>query len=227
MAAYQQWRINFTANNGGTNLRVVEFQFRETAGVSQTFSGGTASAGEEASATYSAAKAADNDTATEWRSVGDDSWWAYDYGAGVTKDIVEVTIRIPASGETYAPRDFTLEYNTGGSTWVAAATATLVEGWTSGQTKTFTLPFSPDVVLSQAPVEFIRNKTDPSVVLSQAPTEVMRNITNLIAFLSHAPVEINRNKTDPTLIMAQAVVEIIRQNVPITSTVQPFIWIMA
>jgi hypothetical protein len=65
------------------------------------------------------------------------------------------------------------------------------------------------------------------VVLSQAPAEVMRNITNPIAFLSHAPVEINRNKTDPTLIMAQAVVEIIRQNVPITSTVQPFIWIMA
>ena len=176
MAAHRYWRVNITDVQGWatTQIGVVEFQFRETAGVSQTFSGGTAST----NGGGTASNASDNNTSTTWTTTAGTTaaWWKYDYGSGVTKDIVELTIRCGTNLQDRAPRDFTLEWSDDNSAWTVAETMSGVNDWTSAQTKTFTLPLSPlPVKVSQVVLESALD--GDSVSVSQVVPEVVLSST--------------------------------------------------
>jgi hypothetical protein len=176
VAAHRYWRLNVTANGGAPLLTIHEIQFREVAGTPQLFSGGTASASSQNSATFAASKAADNSATTYWATANGSNtgWWKYDYGAGNDKDIVEITVYTSTDAffNPYAPTVFTLEYSDDNSSWTAAASIAGIT-WSAGETKVFTLPLTPEVRVSQIVPEALRGGARP-VALSQAVLEILR-----------------------------------------------------
>lgn len=134
-----KWRLNITANCGDSYYLVVyEIEFREVIGGADQCAGGTATASAQYSATYSAAKAFDNDLSTSWvpplyTTTG---WIQYEFAA--PKEIAEYTI-MPSASAAASPRDWTLEY-WDGSAWVVVDTRAGVTAWTGGVASVFTIP---------------------------------------------------------------------------------------
>lgn len=245
MAAHRYWRVNVSSCDGARGeekLQVVEFQFRETAGVSQTFSGGTSSASSEFSASFNAAKASDDNATTRWSCAASvaSAWWKYDYGSGVTKDIVEVTIRIPTTSDDaaalrQAPRNFTLEWSDDDSAWTVAATMTEVSPWTSGETKTFTLPLSPlPVKVSQVVVESALDGDSISVSQLVAEAALSGQTVNVSQIVMESVLGTQHAKVSQVVMesvlgkqfakVSQVVLEVIYEYVE--DTRQPVIWVM-
>lgn len=141
MAVHRYWRL-FFAGTAGAAYAFAEVQFRTTPGTPLLFSGGTASAAETFSG-FPASNAADNNTTTLWS--GNDAalnqWWAYDYGAGNTRDIREVTITARNDANfSQAPSLFQLQFSDDNSTWTNAQPSPFSATWASaGQTQTFTV----------------------------------------------------------------------------------------
>lgn len=95
-AAHRYWRIRpFKAFNGGTSgFGIAEVEMKETVGGSDATGSGTASARTTFSGT-SAANAFDNSSSTIYShntTAFESDWLQYDFGSGVTKTIVEVTL---------------------------------------------------------------------------------------------------------------------------------------
>ena len=80
--------------------------------------------------------------------VGFRQWWAYDYGAGNAKAIVEVTIQARNdSSYNQAPEVFALQWSDDNSNWTTAAS--FATTWSSpGQIQTFDVatPHSPQAL---------------------------------------------------------------------------------
>jgi hypothetical protein len=94
--AHRYWRIRpFLAFNGGTNgFGIAEVEMKETVGGTDATGSGTASARTTFSGT-SAANAFDNSSSTIYShnaTAFESDWLQYDFGTGVTKSIVEVTL---------------------------------------------------------------------------------------------------------------------------------------
>jgi uncharacterized protein (TIGR02217 family) len=177
---HRYWRLFFQAT-GGNAYGIAEAQFRTTAGTPLLFSGGTATASSTFGSipgTNDPSKVADNNPATVWSTNfanGYGEWWAYDYGVGVTIQIVEVSITARNDGSyTQAPTQFALEYSDDNSTWVGIFppfTAT----WAQGQTKVFTVPANAiagtQMSVTQAAVEQFVPIVPPQMQLTQAAVE--------------------------------------------------------
>lgn len=147
MAAHRHWRLLFDENEtGGSSVSIAEVEMREARGGSDACSGGAASASSVA-APYAAGNAFDNSAATKWASSGfakGAEWLAYDFGAGVTREIVEVTITSWTSLTIETPTRFRVQSSDDGTTWTTewrAVKPTSTENqWAVGQTRTFRRP---------------------------------------------------------------------------------------
>lgn len=122
MAAHRYWRIYILESAVGWT-RICELELRASKGGSDETGSGTAADSSHFSS-YVAAEAFDNDLSAAHSWVANNSgtinlneWVSYDFGSGVTKDIVEIAIT-PWSGEySRTPSKFALQYSDDNSTW--------------------------------------------------------------------------------------------------------------
>jgi hypothetical protein len=138
MATSTQWRINVTANNGGAQLGVTEFQFRQTVGVPLAFPGGTSVAADSTqSFAYNANAGKNDDILYGWRTASGvtASTWSATFVA--TTPVVSFVLCGDAD-PTFSPKDFTAEYFDG-SAWVVAGTWTDQAGWGAYETREYVL----------------------------------------------------------------------------------------
>ncbi|WP_085561985.1 discoidin domain-containing protein [Burkholderia pseudomallei] len=146
MAAHRYWRLGFIYNNGGSALSSVvtaltELQLATSDGTNRVGSG-TASAS-SSNASYPAANAFDGSTTTWWASnaAANPTWLAYDFGAGNTWDIQQITLtsRNDGSYTTQSPTAFYVQYSDDGSTWANYwfVPQSQVVAWTQASSQTF------------------------------------------------------------------------------------------
>lgn len=135
MTSSTQWRINFSANNGGTGTDFAELQFRTQVGAPLEFPG---TGGVSASAATSSMTQVMNDSEMDGWFVypATSAWWAYDYG-GTSMAIKSYVIRAGSSTTTII-KDWTLEY-WDGAAWQVADTRTNVSGWSAYECREFTV----------------------------------------------------------------------------------------
>src|SRR5262245_31417416 len=121
MAAHRYWRISLFTNNYGSAWGLGEIEFRTTAGVALPFSGGTASASTTYSGSYLPSYSTDGNPSTFWASLAEaTSWWAYDFGAGNSRDVVEILLTArPDSFYNQAPNTFAPEWSDDGVAWTS------------------------------------------------------------------------------------------------------------
>jgi hypothetical protein len=142
-AEHVYWRINIAANNGRVNTQISEVQMFAAIGGANLLSGGTASASSQNSATYSAAKACDGDTATAWvtsNGAAAPSWWRYAFASPV--DVAAFSLRLDSGGNDAFPKDFSLQYSDDGTNWIT------VHSWAGqstagGVVQTYAVPQLP------------------------------------------------------------------------------------
>lgn len=136
MSAHRYWRVNVSATNGA-DIEIADLELRTSAGgADQTVPGGTIAANNNyfgnppslAIDAYTAGEGA-------WSTPGT-GWLRYDFGVGVTKDIVEVAIAIDLSVNGGA-KNFTVESSDDATTWTTVMTLTNITGWSQGQRRTF------------------------------------------------------------------------------------------
>lgn len=139
MAAHRYWRINIANVNNGSAAQIPELELRSAiSGADQTGSG-TASASSVQTTGREADKAFDNSAGTTWTANTTASWLAYDFGAGNSKDIVEIAISTGAWNVDTLPLEFALEYSDDGSTWTNSFSISKA-GWSASTTYTFSAP---------------------------------------------------------------------------------------
>jgi F5/8 type C domain len=181
MAAHRYWRLNLIASASNA-FSMSEIQFRVTAGVSLGFSGGTASAAQTFSSQV-ASLATDGNINTFYGSSDKvaPQWWAYDYGAGNSKDIVEIVITARNDASfNQAPSIFTPEWSDNGSTWTPMHYV-IAPAWTSaGQVQIFavTVAGATDVLATQAALEQWNASTHPAQV-TQVALEQWTSVTTV------------------------------------------------
>lgn len=121
--AHRYWRIYVTAANGSTYTAICEVELRASAGGADETGSGTAASSSNYP-TLTPDKAFDNSTvqANGWASNGGfPCWLSYDFGAGVTKEIVEVAIHFNVSGFLdQSPTAWSLQYSDDNSAWTTA-----------------------------------------------------------------------------------------------------------
>lgn len=150
--AHRHWRIYVTSILSGSYVSIVEAEMRLTSGGADQTGSGTASA----SSTYTTegatpAKAFDNVlTYPGWTNNADlPCWLAYDFGAGITKEITEVTIlNRNDSWWNQAPVAFEVQYSDDGAAWTTSWSVPNAGFTSTGQTKTFAKPAAPLTNLS-------------------------------------------------------------------------------
>ncbi len=141
MSAHRYWRLYNRLNNGdGSFSGLTEIQMRTTTGGANVCSGGTAISTGTIQA-GSAAQCFDGDTTTtliQWATTNSVSV-GYDFGAGVTKDIVEIVVWPDKDSAARAFAEFDVQYSDDNSTWTTAWSCTYA-GWSVGTGTTFTKP---------------------------------------------------------------------------------------
>lgn len=141
----EMWRLNISAvQGGGTLCQIREMALSIGVGGAQLLAGGTASASSwnganpPANAFDGAASIWANDTTSDPASGGTQLFYILPYGTRISPDTLTITCQ--TSGQLFAPSSFTLEKTfDGGATWTVAGTYSF-SAWTSGLTKTFTVP---------------------------------------------------------------------------------------
>jgi hypothetical protein len=132
------WRIVSIANNGGSNSAIAEIELKTTAGGSDQTGSGTAYSGTAIVTGNDADKAFDNNSTTKWQStVTAYAWLAYDFGSGVTKQIVQYSITAPNASTTETPKDFLFQRSQDGLGWVTHDTVTNQTGWSAAETRLY------------------------------------------------------------------------------------------
>jgi hypothetical protein len=140
MAAHRYWRLNITAINGGSLIRIDEIELSEAAHGTSVAAGGTAAA----SSTFSGSFLAEN---AFTGALGDSSWatpsgtttgWiSYDFGSGVTKEIASVVLNVFASDTDRMPTAFDVQYSDDNSSWTTAWSVSSATGWAAGERRAF------------------------------------------------------------------------------------------
>jgi ribosomal protein S11 len=137
------WRLNVTSTNANNSMNVAEVQLRSTAGGADQTGSGTASS-PQGNLTNTPAAAFDNDAATTWHSAIGSLPGAvqlvYDFGSGVTKEILQVVIQAHPSNAAYSPLAFSVQWSTDNSAWTTSWSVTTPDTWTGGEIRTFTKP---------------------------------------------------------------------------------------
>lgn len=145
MALHRYWRIQAKSVQSGTVFALAEVQMRIVAAGADQCVGGVAAASSVFSGSV-AANAFDDNLATWWGTLSGsqvDGWIGYDFGAGVTKEIVEVVLT--ARNDTsfaQAPSLFHVAGSDDAVTWIDYKRHTST-AWTTGSSQTFAVPLTP------------------------------------------------------------------------------------
>ena len=138
---YQWMKMVWTNGNQGI---IAEIDLKLTSGGSDLASSGTAYAVSFYSATYTPAKAIDDNTSTFWNSTtgGGEQWWAVDLGSSQSWDYL--TVAYPNQSTTNSPKNFTVlgsNNSTDGSDgdWTSIATGLAPSGFTTSSSQNFDL----------------------------------------------------------------------------------------
>jgi hypothetical protein len=164
--AHRYWRLYVDAVLSGTSIALTELGLSLTPGGASVAAGGTASASNATSG--AAANAFDGNSGTWWMTVSSQvpGWLAYDFGAGVTKNIkgFSLTSQNSAQFATQTPSQFQLQYSDDGVTWVTLAAGTALS-WIQNETKVFSadITATPHSALVD---EAIPNTTDYNYALT-------------------------------------------------------------
>lgn len=134
-----KWRLNVSANNGGSYLNVFEMQMRIVSEGADQCTGGIATASELFGFGINLPEDAFDDTvSTRWSTKnGTQTGWL-EYEFTEPKDIVEYTIQCGTSNSTCNPNTWTLEY-WDGYQWVIADSVYGETAWYSNDLRTFTV----------------------------------------------------------------------------------------
>lgn len=142
MAAHRYWRVYISVNQGGSNISLVEIEMRGTPGGLDLTGSGTAFASSQFNASNAPQYAFDNNTGTQWASLGNaPSWIAYDFGSGNDVEIVEV-VGTARGGSAFnqSPMMGTIDYSDDGSTWTTSYGFVFQSNWTVSQTRILATP---------------------------------------------------------------------------------------
>jgi hypothetical protein len=116
------WRVKLNSGGDGFGyFTCTALEMRETIGGSNAATGGTPYASSVYGTTsYPASNAFDGNSSTFWNSAGTPTpqYIAYDFGAGVTKNIVEVVWTYRDGQQVQAPTSITLQKSNDNVTWV-------------------------------------------------------------------------------------------------------------
>lgn len=138
-SGYRFYRLNVSAVDGGTNIRIDELEYRESLGGSDVTGSGEATESRLLSNSFSSDNLYTGTTAFWLTPTGaTTAWAAYDFGSGREKNIVQYTVK---TGNTanQSPRDWTLEASHDFESWDVLHTVTGETGWSSGETRTYTV----------------------------------------------------------------------------------------
>lgn len=141
MAAHRYWRVICRINSGNASFTgLSEIEMKTSSGGSDQCTGGTAGSSGSIQA-GSAANCFDNNTGTgiQWNGTGGNQYVSYDFGSGVTKDIVEITILPKHDGANRTFAEFDVQSSDDGSSW-SHEWACSFTGWVIGTVVTFTKP---------------------------------------------------------------------------------------
>ena len=142
MTAARYWRI-FVNQTGGGSASAAEIQLRETPGGSNVATGGAASSLNQFSGSFPAANAFDGNNTTLWAGTSSANWVKYDFGASVTKDIVEVAWRARSDGFLdQNPTDMIIQYSPDDINWIDLWRIHHTPFTVLGEQRVFTLPSS-------------------------------------------------------------------------------------
>jgi hypothetical protein len=137
--ASRYWRVRADTVGSGNNMSCAECEMRETASGADQTGSGTASARTTFSGSP-ASNAFDNNSSTLWSGtsgVDDCEWLAYDFGAGVTKAIDEISWTARSDSALFQnPTAGWLESSPDGRSWRTRRTFSGVTWSTLGQTQT-------------------------------------------------------------------------------------------
>ena len=142
MAARRYWRI-LLLTNFNSFLQLREVELRESVGGADQTGSGTADSNSEFSSSFDAAKAFDDNAGTYYSSSSRSTdtvpaWVSYDFGVGVTKDIVE--IQLTAHSSTNAPPgEIMIQSSDDNTNWIDEAYYKDIDWTSSGENKTFSV----------------------------------------------------------------------------------------
>lgn len=138
MAAHLYWRLNISANNGGTTIAVAELAMYTAGAASSSTTGGTASAS-TTTGSQTASLAFDGSVSTYWQSTGTSATLQYQFASAVDIAAYAVT----SQSLTLAPLSWTLDWSDDGASWTTADTVSKQKDWgrytaTANETRYFT-----------------------------------------------------------------------------------------
>ena len=133
-AAHAYWRLQFDSVNTPGNLWIAEVQFRATAGVSATPTGGTPIA---TTGSQHPEQAFDGSGSTFWNQGSADTngiWLGYHFATPVQVREIAVT----PFGASYTPNTYDIQFSDTGldGSWTTAWTVSAQTGWTNPETRT-------------------------------------------------------------------------------------------
>jgi hypothetical protein len=142
MAGHRYWRVRGLELNSGL-MAATNVELREVLGGPTVTGSGTAIASSYYSAGYEPANAFDG-SSSPWASSGGGAgvqWIGYDFGSGVTKDIMQVAYTGRDSGSSnQSPWFVAIEYSDDGSTWTTLFRRYTLSGWGNYTTEVYTVP---------------------------------------------------------------------------------------
>lgn len=121
MAAHRYWRVRVSADpqNAG-NTSCAELALLESIGGSNTIGSGTIGSSSDFSG-FPKGNAVDGNTSTFWAANNSyPTYLSYDFGSGVTKDIVAVEWTNRSDSNIQVPQRGDVQYSDDGSTWTTA-----------------------------------------------------------------------------------------------------------
>lgn len=142
MTGHRYWRFNLL-KNASNAFSSVEIAMRTSPGGSNVATGGTAFSTQAFNGSTTPDKAFDNNTGTLWSSTNGAQGQVigYDFGVGVTPDIVEFTWRSRNDGSwPQAPTSFIVQYSDDSTNYTDAWFVSAFGLWSQNVTLTFTKP---------------------------------------------------------------------------------------
>lgn len=138
---YTVYRLDISANHGGTELQLAEIQLfggyiSPTSPIDRC-TGGTITASGEQAPVEGRDKAFDNNTATKWYAYGSTPWIQYDFAGPSAYSINSYKITSANDEPSRDPRNWTLQGSNDGINWIIVDTRNDITFGSRLQTKTF------------------------------------------------------------------------------------------
>lgn len=169
MSAHTYWRLNVSANNGGSNLQIAELALFVAGGASSAATGGTASASTTSGA-QAASLAFDGVASTYWSATVATGQLQYQFASAVDIASYQISSRSDSNQSSMCPKNWTLEYSDNGSSWTVADTVTNQTIWGQQATNSYTVGQNAG---STANGSRLKDANPASQTAISAPAQVM------------------------------------------------------